>query len=50
MVVEELKTFFTNFGLAALLLIILHILLLSFSFQGFILLSLSLVGYVWRSW
>lgn len=46
MMVEELKTFFTNFGLAALLLIII---LLSFSFQGFILLSLSLVGYVWRS-
>lgn len=43
MMVEELKTFFTNFGLAALLLLI-----FSFSFQWFILLSSSL-GDLWRS-
>lgn len=47
MMVEELKTFFTNFGLAALLIIIIFI--VSFSFQGFILLSFSLVGDLWRS-
>lgn len=41
--VEELKTFFTNFGLAAFL----HLLLLlSFSFQCFIL-SFSLFGDLW---
>lgn len=46
MMVEELKTFFTNFGLAAFLIIIF---IISFSFQGFILLSFSLVGDLWRS-
>lgn len=38
--VEELKTFFTNFGLAVLLLSI--IIIISFSFQGCILLSQAL--------
>lgn len=40
--VEELKTFFTNFGLAVFLLL----LLLSLSFQCFIL-SFSLFGDLW---
>lgn len=44
--VEELKTFFTNFGLAALLLLLL---IFSFSFQGFILPTFSIVADLWRN-
>lgn len=44
--VEELKTFFTNFGLAALLLLLL---LFSFPFQGFLLPTLSIVADLWRN-